>query len=149
MILLSSPSRLPDLIVCHKRNGVSLPWEPCLEETRSCLIINKTGPVWHPHFYCPSYVKQGICFYFYFWLISHPTVPLFEAAASWVSLSCHYRQTSHGSGVPSQRQEKGGWLGWVLSDLLFLRDRRGCSDEGGIEGARDKGRKLFPPLFGD
>lgn len=32
-----------------------------------------------------------------------------------MSLSCHYLQTSHGSGVALQRQERGGG---VLSDVV-------------------------------
>lgn len=36
----------------------------------------------------------------------------------------------------------------VLSDLL-LGDRKGCLDEGDVEGERDKGRRLFSPVFGD
>lgn len=42
----------------------------------------------------------------YCWLVSQPTVPLFAAVTSGVSLSCHYRQTSHGYGVVSQRQDR-------------------------------------------
>lgn len=47
----------------------------------------------------------------YCWLVSHAPIPLFSTATSRVSLSCHYRQASHGCGVAWQRQEKGGGEG--------------------------------------
>lgn len=68
-------------------------------------------------------------------LVSQPTVPLFSAATSRVSLSCHYRQTSHGSGVALRRQEKG----WgVLSDLLVLRRLKGLFGWGRHTGRNGK-----------
>lgn len=53
MILLSSLSCLPDLIVCCERKGVSLPQQPRSEETRSNLLANRTSLAHHPLSYGP------------------------------------------------------------------------------------------------
>lgn len=45
-------------------------------------------------------------------------VPLFSATTSRASLSCHYRQTSYGSGVASQRRERGGGGGVSLRSVV-------------------------------
>lgn len=61
------------------------------------------------------------------WLACQPIVPGVAAATGGVSLSCHYQQTSHGSGMASQRQERGGES---LHMCCFCGDGRGCVDEG-------------------
>lgn len=81
---------------------------------------NRSSLAQHPLYYCPSYVKQDIGPYF--WLVSHPTIPLFDTAASCASfeLSLSADFTWFWSAIAKTRK---GW--GVLSDLLFLRRQKG------------------------
>lgn len=115
--------------------GVNRPSSPQTHERlrpRPLWGLNKKGWLMNKD------VKQ--CVGPYFWRDSQPTISLFAAATSRASLSCHYRRTSHGSGVASQRQERGGG---VPSDLLFLRSQKGLFGC----GRRRRGKEATPSLF--